>query len=99
MGPLDLALAGSSLFSGVGGAIDSGTNAGKSGDLSTMRNKEMIGGGLILVTGIAVAIKQKRLWPIAIAVVVAGLLIALHEWHAAQNAPQPDQTFSIVRIK
>lgn len=90
MGPLDLAMAGSSIFSGVGGAVESGTSAGKSGDLSGMRHKEVVSSVLVLATGAIVAYREKAVWPILIAVGVMGLIVALHEWHAAKNLPAPD---------
>lgn len=99
MGPLDLALAGSSIFQGVGGAVDGGKEAGKSGDLSAMRSKEYVSGALVLVTGAVIAWREKAMWPMLIAVGVIGLLVVLHEYHAKQNLPAPDVSTMIGRMK
>lgn len=95
MGPLDLAMAGSSIFSGVGSAIDSGKSAGKSGDLATLRNKELVSSALVGGVGIVIALREKAVWPVLVAAGVIVLLVALHETHAANNTPQPDPSVLI----
>lgn len=100
MGPLDLAMAGSSIFSGIGGALESGSSAGKSGDLSAMRTKEIVSGALVLVTGAVIAWREKAFWPLLVATGVIGLLVALHEWRAQKALPEPDvSTATVWRIK
>lgn len=98
MGPLDLALAGSSIFSGVGGSIDSGTQAGQSRDLSNMRTKEIVSSVLVSVTGAIMAYREKAIWPLLIAVGVIGLVVFLHEYHANKSLPDPDPSQVIGRI-
>lgn len=90
MGPLDLAFAGSSIFSGVSGAVDSGKQAGREQDKSSLRSKEIVSGLLIAGTGIVIAIREKAIWPLLISAGVIVLIVCLHEYHANKAAPNPD---------
>lgn len=96
MGPLDLAMAGSSIFAGVGGAIDSGKQAGKEQDTSAMRSKEVVGSLLVGTTGLVLAIREKAVWPLLVAGGVILLIVCLHEYHANKAAPYPDLSYEMV---
>lgn len=90
MGPIELAMAGSGIFGGVGDAIDSGASAGQNQTISQMRTKEVIGSALIGIIGGVLAIKDRTIWPLLVAVGVISLVVFLHEYHASKNSPTPD---------
>lgn len=84
------------MFSGIGGAIDSGKQAGKDQDTGSMRTKEVLGSLLLGATGIIIAFREKAIWPLVVAGGVIVLIVCLHEYHANKAAPSPDLSYGMV---
>jgi hypothetical protein len=86
MGPIDLAMTASGIFSGVGDSISSGADAGKNNSLDQMRTKEIVGGILVGAIGVVMSLREGRPWPLLVSILSIGLFVFLHEWNARKAA-------------
>lgn len=87
------------MFSGVGDAIQTGSQATNAKTVKAMRTKELLGSALVLGTGAFFSIRDKTWWPILVAVGVIVLVVVLHEFHANKNTPEPDNLLTIGPFK